>query len=85
MLFNDKKKMASIIVAKLGKSGSHEQKAEESLSDDDAGLQSAAEDMLQALEDKSATDLVAALSAFLDCYQADSTDEADEDDEDWGG
>ena len=72
MFFPDKKKTVTVILSKMkpgGEETRQEIKPEESISDTDQILQSIAEDILQAVSDKSAISLKDALKAFLDQIQ----------------
>lgn len=63
----DKKKTAMIILSKMNDSGkekSQEVENEESMSEDYAEYHAIAEDMLQAISDKSVIDLAKVLEAF---------------------
>lgn len=63
----DKKKTAMLILAKMGKDGKSENqevKNEESMDDDVAEYKAVAEDMLQAINDKSVDKLMEVMKAF---------------------
>jgi hypothetical protein len=63
----DKKKTAMVILAKMGKDGKSENmevKNEESMDDDVAEYKAVAEDMLQAINDKSVDKLMEVMKAF---------------------
>lgn len=63
----DKKKTAMIILAKMGKDGKSEHqeaKNEESMDEDVAEYKAVAEDMMQAIQDKSVDKMIEVLKAF---------------------
>lgn len=63
----DKKKTAMLILAKMGKDGKSENqevKNEESMDEDVAEYKAVAEDMLQAINDKSVDKLMEVMKAF---------------------
>ena len=79
---DDKKSTASLILAKLkdGQTKTQEIKPTVGMGDDDdaAGMRAAAEDLLQAIQDKDPQGLMMALKAFLSL--ADSDEDQDEQD-----
>ena len=63
----DKKKTAMLILAKMGKDGKSENmevKNEESMDEDVAEYKAVAEDMMQAIQDKSVDKLMEVMKAF---------------------
>ena len=86
MLLNDKKKAVTIMLAKLGKGGAPDSPPEApkmkdgTRQDDSIALESAAEDILKAIESKDAQSLVTALQDFYDLCDDDG-DETESDSE----
>lgn len=81
MIIPDKKKVATMIVAKMSPKGEvgpeSEQKPEEEIGDE-SGLHAAAEDVLSAIQNKSAADLKSSLKAFFEMVDVDEVEEAPE-------
>jgi hypothetical protein len=77
---DDKKSMASMILARMkdGKTKTQEIKPSINVGEDesDQGLRAAAEDILQAVQDKDVNALVMALKSF--CKMADSDDDQED-------
>ena len=68
----DKKKTAMIILAKMGKDGKSENmevKSEKSEDEGSAEYKAIAEDMMQAISDKSVDKMVEVLKAFHECIK----------------
>lgn len=79
MIIPDKRKAISVILARHNTSGVQdhaEMKPEHEMDDGDANLKSIAEDVIRALEQKSAHDLMMALRAFVS-QSSDSDDEGE--------
>ena len=78
MIIPDKKKAVSVILARMnpgGKEKQQEVKSEAPMNDDDAALESIAQDIMQAIKDGSAQDLVMALKAFdAECERSEDGD-----------
>jgi hypothetical protein len=77
MIIPDHKKVATIILSRMGKDGaekSMDAPPEESMEDGKEGLDSAAEEMMMAMHSKSSVDFRKALCSFLDQYEASEGD-----------
>jgi len=83
MFFDDKKKMAGNILAKLREPDKHVEgmKPEAEVDHAFAGLHAAAEEMIGAIHNKSPHDLHKALRSFLDQHEAMKPGEEGSDDE----
>lgn len=67
-MFEDKKKIASVIVKKIGEREQMGERHQEdgAVQDNSIALQSAAEEMMSAMESKDAKALMSALKSFID-------------------
>ncbi len=74
MIFPDHKKVASVIIARMGKDGGSEGdvavKPEEQMDEELHGLHSAAEDMMSAMKEGSAHKYMSAMRSFIDQHHA---------------
>lgn len=73
MIIPDKKKAVTVILSKLGKGGdekSQEVKPESAMGEHQEAMKTIAEDIMQAMQDKSAMDLANALEALVREIQA---------------
>jgi hypothetical protein len=75
MIVPDPKKVATVVLSRMGKEGSTEVKPEESLDDDEAGLDTCCEEIFAAIDSESALDLKTALKSFIDQYSASEVEE----------
>lgn len=70
MIIPDRKKAVGLIISKMKPDGTHENgaevKNEEEIDEHDSALQAHAEDIINALHNKSASDLARALNNFLE-------------------
>lgn len=79
MIFPNPKKAAVMILSKMDKDGGpdkmQEVKSESEVQPDMEGLKSAAEDIMQAISDKSPHDLMMALKSFCEMADVDAEEE----------
>jgi hypothetical protein len=80
MFFPDRKKVATIILAKHSPEGDHSMPIapEETVGDHDEDFKSACEDIMQAIHEKSPHDLMLALKAALEIHDAHEATESPE-------
>lgn len=81
MIFPDPKKSATMLLSKMNKDGESKEMEvapESDLPGTDMGLKSAAEDVMQAIHDKSPHDLMVGLKSFFDMCDSDTEEEDDE-------
>jgi len=71
LMKDDKKKMASIIVGKMDKPDEEMEPKEGAIPDDSVALESAAEELLQAVESKSPKAVVEAMKSLMDLMDQD--------------
>lgn len=77
MLMKDKKKVASLIIAKANPHSSDSMKSEgedymeqETQQDDSVGFEAAAQELIDAVKSGSASSVVSALKSFIDMYES---------------